>query len=266
MSVSLMLSLWKADLPLTPIQRLVLECLAYYTNDNKNDCYPSYTLIAKKCCMCRNTVIKSIKQLCFMNILSCETLHNPYTGRTINHYKINTNLIKECAKKITNSDKKITIIGAPDAPDECISLTPQVHHVHPTSAPDAPYLINNLINNLEEYNVKMKDESLSVPESPFSLVLRNNAKQIIDFLKVKAGRNYRYTETSMKLIMSRLKEGVTVEECKQVIARKQMEWGNDKVMKKFIRPTTLFNKTNLHDKYLPELVTEEEQKKIMNRG
>lgn len=222
MSVPLILDLWKLNLPITSSQKLVLHCLAFFTNDDKDGaCYPSYYTIAEMCSLSRRQVIKVIEQLCFIGLLTKEKCEN-----NSNRYRI----------KLRGSE--LSSLGV-------------VNSVHQGSELSSPNLINDLIINLKEINIKK--------EEPW----KEQAKEVVNFLRKKTGRNYQYVETTLKPIMMRLKEGVTVQQCKQVIARKHMEWGHKPDMEKYLRPSTIFNKSNFYDKYLPEVVTEEDKKNIV---
>lgn len=238
MSVRLLLALWKTKLPITPSQKLVLHCLAYFTNDDKGGlCYPSYHTIAEITGLTRRGVIKIIEQLCSMGFLIKKEHKNTNKRNNLlaNHYKIN-------------------LVGSePSSPGV-------VNPVHQGSEPSSPNLINDLIIDLKE-NIKRKNESsTSAPQDHLSSVLRSTAKLVVDFLKLKTGRNYQHVDATLKPIIKLLKEGITLQQCKQVIARKTRDWKNNKDMEKYLRPSTLFNRNNFYNKYLPELVTEQEKK------
>lgn len=49
------------------------------------------------------------------------------------------------------------------------------------------------------------------------------------------------TASTAKPIKARLREGHTVEQCKQVIRVKSEQWKNDNKMKQYLRPVTLFS-------------------------
>lgn len=243
-----MLSLWEADLPITCTQRLVLECLAYYTNDNRNKtCYPSYSTIAKKCCLCKSAVIRAIKQLQFSGLLLIEKKATEVDGFASNNYRINEELLIKSTTPPSSSEIP-PLVALSD---------------YPSSSEDTN-LINDLITNLKENNKKKERSNSDLePLSPSPSVLRQDAKQVIEFLRQKTGRNYQFVDTTMKFIVQRLREGITVDQCKQVIVKKHREWGSKPEMEKYLRPSTLFNKSNFYDKYLPEIVTDEDKKNIM---
>ena len=77
----------------------------------------------------------------------------------------------------------------------------------------------------------------------------NEARALLDFLNVKAGRSFRPVPATLRLISARLKEGASVQECRGVIARMVREWNREpkepgeKDMRPYLRPETLFNAT-----------------------
>ena len=75
--------------------------------------------------------------------------------------------------------------------------------------------------------------------------------EIIDYLNLKVGANYRENSKKTKtLIVSRLKEGFTVDDFKKVIDIKSSQWLRDSQMSKYLRPETLFG--NKFEGYLNE--------------
>jgi len=79
------------------------------------------------------------------------------------------------------------------------------------------------------------------------------SREVLDFLNAKTGRAYKPVQANLEMIANRLKEGYTVAELRQVVAKKCREWGSDEKMAIYLRPATLFNKTNLAQ-YSGELV------------
>ena len=89
------------------------------------------------------------------------------------------------------------------------------------------------------------------------------AKEVIDYLNLKANKQFRHVESNIKYIRARLNEGTekekcTVEDLKAVIDLKVDEWLDNEKMNKYLRPTTLFAGENF-EKYLNE-VKEQQQK------
>lgn len=82
-----------------------------------------------------------------------------------------------------------------------------------------------------------------------------DAKEVISFLNLKTGRNYRPVLVNLDIIASRLKEGATLQDCKSVIAKKTREWRGDEKMEPYLRPATLFNRTKFAQ-YVGELVND----------
>lgn len=82
-------------------------------------------------------------------------------------------------------------------------------------------------------------------------------EQVMAYLNLQARRNYRTknpngTPTAGAMVIAqRLKEGYTVEQCKDVIGEKSNAWMGDEKMDQYLNPQTLFRKSNF-DKYLTE--------------
>jgi uncharacterized phage protein (TIGR02220 family) len=72
---------------------------------------------------------------------------------------------------------------------------------------------------------------------------RREAAELLAFLNAKTNRHFRATDTTLKPIVERLKEGFSPDECRAVIVRKAREWGRDDKMRPFLRPETLFGAT-----------------------
>ncbi len=84
-------------------------------------------------------------------------------------------------------------------------------------------------------------------------ILKKEAIEVLDFLNEKTGKKYRPSETNLKFIISRLKSGGTVSNCRMIIAKKYRDWKDDPKMINYVRPATLFNATKF-EQYLGELV------------
>jgi uncharacterized phage protein (TIGR02220 family) len=77
-------------------------------------------------------------------------------------------------------------------------------------------------------------------------------KDIIDYLNLVAGTNYKYkTKNTQKHINARLAEGYEVEDFKTVIDKKANEWRGTE-MEKYLRPETLFG--NKFEGYLNQTI------------
>ena len=83
---------------------------------------------------------------------------------------------------------------------------------------------------------------------------RSEALEVLNFLNLKANKNFRAIETNLRPIIARLSSGVGIEECKWVISRQVSEW-NGTEMVKYLRPETLFNATKF-ESYLGQKLDE----------
>ena len=75
---------------------------------------------------------------------------------------------------------------------------------------------------------------------------KENTKEIciecISYLNEKAGRAYKNTDSNIKFLSARLKDGFTVDDIKRVIDLKVKQWIGTEY-EKYLRPETLFNAT-----------------------
>lgn len=71
-----------------------------------------------------------------------------------------------------------------------------------------------------------------------------DAAQILAYLNNRAGRGYQPVKANLSLIIGRLREGATLDQCKAVIDAKAAAWGSDPKMAGYLRPKTLFSATN----------------------
>lgn len=62
----------------------------------------------------------------------------------------------------------------------------------------------------------------------------------IAYLNQKTGKSFKFVEKNINFVKSRLKEGYTLEDFKQVIDLKVSQWLHDTNMSKYLRPETLF--------------------------
>lgn len=81
---------------------------------------------------------------------------------------------------------------------------------------------------------------------------KSEASEVLEYLNASASRSYRAVDANLTLITARLKDGVTVDQLKAVVTKKCRDWGGDLKMKDYLRPATLFNRTNF-EQYLGEL-------------
>lgn len=130
---------------------------------------------------------------------------------------------------------------------------------------DAPVIQSNPIQSESESNPNPISEpkgSSSALQAKTDPPPRLNGKtamveQVMAYLNTQARRNYRAknpngTPTAGAMVIAqRLKEGYTVDQCKDVIGEKSNQWMGDEKMDQYLNPQTLFRKSNF-DKYLTE--------------
>lgn len=126
--------------------------------------------------------------------------------------------------------------------------------------------VDNVAKNSSQIAVPPKLPNLNIPKEEKKELpcegspSRQVAEELLNFLNQKTGRSYRAYEgtngkrkptASLDFILGCLKRGHTEQEIRGVIARKCRQWKGDAKMDKFLRPATLFNRTNF-DQYLGE--------------
>lgn len=82
------------------------------------------------------------------------------------------------------------------------------------------------------------------------------ARLILEFLNAKAGKRFRPVAVNVEMIVARLKEGYTADDLRGVVAMKCRKWKGDERMNEYLRPATLFNRTNCAQ-YVGELGPED---------
>lgn len=116
---------------------------------------------------------------------------------------------------------------------------------------------NSLSLSLSSSLVKPKVKDILSGLQPDAVFLDNQkttknfkqeALEILQFLNQKTGRRYKDSKTNLDFIIARLKGGATKKECNQVIAMMCRKWIDDPKMADYLRPATLFNRTNF-DQY-----------------
>jgi uncharacterized phage protein (TIGR02220 family) len=124
--------------------------------------------------------------------------------------------------------------------------------------------------NQDKYQEQKQEQSgnLSLPsQNIFHLhedhIQQSEAIEVLNFLNDKANKAYEADYDNLKWIKARLKDGIDVDTCRQVIVKKCRLWRDDKKMNVYLRPSTLFSKDNF-PKYKGELVLPEEKVSVSN--
>jgi uncharacterized phage protein (TIGR02220 family) len=81
--------------------------------------------------------------------------------------------------------------------------------------------------------------------------LRAAAREVYDHLNAVTGRSFRPSfkakSSPASMLVARLREGYTVEDCKRVIDNMASAWGDDPKMADYLRPSTLFAASHFDD-------------------
>lgn len=94
---------------------------------------------------------------------------------------------------------------------------------------DATTQLNLTQPNGTELNISCSEES-----EP-----NRDVDEVIDHLNMRTGQHYRHSESSRKHIRARLQEKFTVQDCKDVIDKKCVDWMGTEY-EQYLRPNTLF--------------------------
>lgn len=103
-------------------------------------------------------------------------------------------------------------------------------------------------------------QSSAEKKSDTKAKLRTEATQVLEFLNEKTGSVFRPVDNNLSKIEAILKTGVTVQDCKYVIANRVMQWGNKPEMQEYLRISTLFRRSNF-EQYIA--IIEGNKKKMM---
>lgn len=87
--------------------------------------------------------------------------------------------------------------------------------------------------------------------------LAAGAREILAFLNEKTGKRFPETDSNVGIIAARLREGFSTEQCRQVVAMKVRNWSGDPKTVEWLRPATIFGRTNFSN-YVGELVVRED--------
>ena len=127
---------------------------------------------------------------------------------------------------------------------------------HEQYGTDRAFNLEPLTLNLEPNILSGKpDDGILCAEKKHSsgkkFEIENQAKEIIEFLNLKTGKNFHPAKSNLRLVEALLREPYTLRQITDVIADKVAEW-KDTAMNIYLRPKTLFNKTNF-DNYVGDI-------------
>ena len=108
-----------------------------------------------------------------------------------------------------------------------------------------------------EATTTLSDKSDVSPLKEKNKVYREDAKTLLTFLNSKTGKAYRMVDANLKPIESILKSGVTLQEMKTTTMRKIHDWQADPKMQAYLRPGTLYRRSNFEN-YLGQTIVPED--------
>lgn len=120
------------------------------------------------------------------------------------------------------------------------------------SAPKPPFGDGSSSSSSSSTSLKDKTTLSGSPDDAPENSKRETAKTVLEYLNLKAGKAYRAVDANLDLIIARLKDGATQEQCQAVVNAKVSDWGDDAKMSEYLRPATLFNRTKF-EQYLGEI-------------
>lgn len=133
-------------------------------------------------------------------------------------------------------------------------LNPDTYPIEQIRSPAACF-VRNLIDNEHPVTIPIdtmdEDFSDAFVLTPDQITVEDKAKVVVDHLNETVGKEFRYSESSLKPIMARLNDGHSVDDCKQVINVKSMD-AYFLENPRFLCPQTLFRPSNF-ERYLNEV-------------
>lgn len=162
-----------------------------------------------------------------------------------------------------SGEKYIQIVNWKKHQNPHIKETDSIIPENPGQAPEIPeqaLLIPDSLNPLPltlNPITTLSDKSDASPLMEKNKVYREDAKTLIAFLNSKTGKAYRMVDTNLKPIESILKSGVTLQEMKTTTMRKINDWQADPKMQAYLRPGTLYRRSNFEN-YLGQTIVPED--------
>lgn len=197
---------WAVEQDLPALQKLVLLMLANCSNHHTGQCNPSHDRLAKECGMSKDSVKRAISELAEKGYLEIQR-----------KVKDGVNLPNQYNIKVGAS---IGVVGADSTEVGAVS---------------GGRVGADSTTKQEVKPGKETEDLLSEFEDS-----KQVAKEVIEYLNVKANRSFRCAEANTKLVLARVKDGATIDQLKAVIDAKVKEWGEDPKMAGYLRPETLF--------------------------
>lgn len=140
------------------------------------------------------------------------------------------------------------------------------HGCHPKRINEENHIKENKLSGSQESNADdaqvykepepgteaYKDIFQKIIDPKHKPALRFGAKCVLEFMNHRCSTNYRPVDSNLDLIIARLKSGVTVLQCIEVVESKREQWSTNPELRGYLRPSTIFGKTNF-EQYLGQL-------------
>jgi len=192
----------------------------------------SYGYLAVQCHMQRQHVVRTVRELVALNVITKTRARRAPSSRVEPHQ-------------------------APGAsPGTTLALNKDWEQWAPGLLSPPLLLLNGSVPEPLEPDAALKVEPDQVPNKEIKKERKENkhtqftiiAQRVLDYLNELSGRKFTYTEANLKEIRGRLAESHTEEECFIVCENK---WKDPSFDKKYYRPVTLFRPSNFEG-YLNE--------------
>ena len=89
--------------------------------------------------------------------------------------------------------------------------------------------------------------------------IKSEAIEALKFLNQETGKAFREVESNLKPIESILKSGIDLQDVKTVTMRKIHDWSKDPKMAEYLRPATLYRRSNFEQYYGHTMAVSEER-------
>lgn len=279
MSVRVMTLVWDR-FPRGGSEMLVMLAMADWCNDRGLSLHPSNDAVSRKCRISVSQVQRVIRALVTEGWL--QVIGNVFGGPpgATKQYRLCLEKLSSLEPFTGSADatRQDTDTGSADAirPDTDTGSTHATGSIDATGsmgaarrvAPMRPTGSTHATQTTIEPNTEPSDTLSGSSRSPDHVPPRHQVKtssvlEVITYLNRQARRSYQLRTPDgktltkgAKLIADRLRQGYTVEQCKDVIGEKSNQWMGDPKMDQFLRPSTLFTVSNF-EQYLAEAQAEE---------
>lgn len=215
--------------------RLILLIIANAANEDW-EAWLSWSTLVKQTCLSRNTIPKALNKLRQMGAL-IDTGKRKGPTKSVIVYRLEQYQNWGTLSSTKNDTPTSTKIGTPTeeaVPNLCRSSTKIG-----IQKPKEPKLKDKRYCEADE-NPKpltLVPPVSEPPENPLAIT----ARILIDLLNEMSGKRFEYSPASMNPILKTLKRGKTEIDCRLVIVDLCKQWNGDEQMRKYLRPSTIFN-------------------------